>query len=139
MSNALYDKGRQKFLQADIDWLVDDIKAVLVNVSGAGTLYTPNLATDEFLSDIPAGARVATSSNLATKTATAGVADADDVAFTTVSGATSEALVLYKDTGVAATSPLIAYIDSATGLPITPNGGNINVVWDNGSSKIFKL
>jgi hypothetical protein len=47
--------------------------------------------------------------------------------------------VIYKDTGTAATSPLIAYIDTATGLPVTPNGGDITVTWDNGSNKIFKL
>lgn len=135
MANALYDKGREKFLNADIDWLVDNIKTVLVD-TGA---YTVNLATHEFLSDIAAGARIATSGNLTAKTSTAGVADADDIVFTAVTGVNCEALVLYKDTGVAATSPLIAYIDTATGLPVLPNGGNIKVVWDNGANKIFKL
>ena len=48
-------------------------------------------------------------------------------------------MLIYKDTGDNATSPLIALIDSATGLPITPNGGDIIVVWDNGANKIFKL
>ena len=98
-----------------------------------------NLATHEYLSDVPAGARVGAAQTLASKTSTSGVADAGDVTFNTVSGASVEALIIYKDTGVEATSPLIAYIDTATGLPITPNGGNINVVWDNGTSKIFKL
>lgn len=135
MSNALYDKGREKFLNADIDWAADNIKAVLVD---AGQ-YTINLATHEFLSDIPSGARIATSANLTGKTSTAGVADADDVVFTAVSGVQSELVVLYKDTGSAATSALICAIDTATGLPVTPNGGNINVVWDNGANKIFKL
>lgn len=138
MANALYDLGREKFLghaTIDLDWINDDIKAVLVD-TGA---YTVNLATHEFLSDIPVGARIATSSNLAGKTSTAGVADADDITFTGVTGATVEALVLYKDTGVAATSPLIAYIDSATGLPFTPNGSDVDVIWDSGANKIFKL
>ena len=38
-------------------------------------------------------------------------------------------IVIYKDTGTEATSPLLAMIDTATGLPITPNGGDkrINV------------
>jgi hypothetical protein len=49
------------------------------------------------------------------------------VTFTAVTGDVSEAVILYKDTGVAATSPLIAYIDTATGLPVTPNGGDITV------------
>lgn len=135
MANSLYDTGRAAFLGADVDWLADNIKAVLVD-TGA---YTVNLSTHQFLSDIPGGARIATSGNLASKTATAGVADAADVTFTAVSGATVEAIVLYKDTGVAGTSQLICYIDTATGLPVTPNGGDITVTWDNGANKIFKL
>jgi hypothetical protein len=67
------------------------------------------------------------------------VADAADITFTTVTGDQSEALVIYKDTGVEATSQLIAYIDTATGLPVTPGGGNITVTWDDGANKIFKL
>lgn len=135
MANALYDKGREKFLTGAINWSSDAIKAVLVDAAD----YTVNLATHEFLSDIPSGGRVATSANFGTKTTTAGVADAADITFTAVTGDPSEALVIYKDTGSAATSPLIAYIDNATGLPVTPNGGDITVTWDNGSNKIFKL
>lgn len=135
MANALYGKGREKFLQADIDWLVDDIKVVLVD-TGA---YTVSIDTHEFLSDIAGGARIATSGNLASKTSTLGVADAADVTFTAVSGTTVEAAVIYKDTAVAGTSPLIAYIDTATGLAVTPNGGDITITWDSGANKIFKL
>ena len=36
--------------------------------------------------------------------------------------------MIYKDTGNAATSPLIAYIDLTT--PVTPNGGDINITWN---------
>ncbi len=68
-----------------------------------------------------------------------GAADGADVTFTSVSGPTIEAIVIYRDTGTEATSPLIAYIDTATGLPITPNGGDIIVTWDNGANKIFKV
>ena len=135
MANALFDKGREGFLDGSIDYDTDSIKAVLVD---HGT-DTPVPSTDQNLSDITAGARIATSGNLASKTVTAGVADAADVTFTAVSGASVESIVLYKDTGSAATSRLIAYIDTATGLPVTPNGGDITVQWDNGSNKIFKL
>lgn len=134
MANALYDTGRNAFLTGDIDWVSDTIKIVLVDAAD----YTVNLATDNFLDDIAAGARVATAT-LASKTATAGVADAADVTFTAVTGDVSEALVIYKDTGVESTSQLIAYIDTATGLAVTPGGGDITVQWDDGSNKIFKL
>lgn len=135
MPNALYDLGRESFLKGEISWNTNNIKAVLVDTG----LYTPNLLTDQFLSSIPAGARVATSANLANKTTAAGVADADDVTFTAVTGASIEAVVLYQDTGNATTSRLIGYIDTATGLPVTPSGGDITVVWDSGANRIFKL
>ncbi|MFI8696770.1 hypothetical protein [Dietzia maris] len=135
MANALFDNGREGFLDGSINWQSDNIKAVLVD-TGA---YTASLASNKFLADIPSAARVATSPNLTGKTSTGGVADANDVTFTSVSGPTVEAVVLYKDTGNASTSRLIAYIDTGTGLPITPNGGDIATAWSNGVNKIFKL
>lgn len=135
MASALYDKGREGFLDGSIDWDTNNIKAALLD----GADYTPNMATDDNLDDIPGAAIVATSSNLAGKSVTNGVADADDVVFTSVSGDPCEYVLLYKDTGVASTSRLIGLIDTATGLPVTPNGGNITVAWSNGANKIFKL
>ena len=135
MANALYDLGREAFLNADIDWTADNIKIALLD----GADYTPNLATHDFLNDVPGGAIVATSGNLASKTTTAGVADAADVTFSSVTGDQSEYILIYKDTGVSSTSNLIALIDTATNLPVTPNGGDITVSWDNGANKIFKL
>lgn len=135
MANALYDTGRAAFLNAGVNWTSDNIKAVLVDTA----TYSVDLVNHDFLDDIPIGERVATSGNFASKTTTAGVADAADITFTSVSGDVSEALVIYKDSGDATSSQLIAYIDTATGLPITPNGSDINVTWDNGANKIFKL
>lgn len=135
MANALFDKARQRFLEGQFNWNTDTIKAVLVDT---GT-YTTNLSAHEFLSDISTGARIAVSGAFTGKTTSGGAADANDITFTSVTGASIEAIVLYKDTGTDATSPLIAYIDTATGLPITPNGGDIIVTWDNGANKIFKL
>lgn len=135
MSNVMYDKARQQFLVGGIDWSSDTIKAVLIDSAD----YTINAATHEFLSDIPSAARVAVSGPLTGKTSTAGVADADDVSFPSVLGDQAEAIVLFVDTGVEATSRLLVYIDGGTGFPVTPNGGNINVTWSNGSNRIFKL
>lgn len=133
MANALYGKGREKFLTGDIAWDTDNIKVSLVDT---GT-YTVVIDTHEFYSDL--SGVVANSGNLASKTVALGVADAADVTFSSVTGSSAEALVIWKDTGVASTSPLIAYIDTATNLPVTPNGGDITVAWDSGSNKIFKL
>ena len=135
MANALFDKGREGFLDGSIDWDTNDIRVVLVD---HGT-DTPNVSTDDNLDDIAAGARVAVSGALDSPTVTNGVADAADEVISSVSGATVESLVIYKHTGVEGTSRLIAYIDSATGLALTPNGGDVTVAWDNGANKIFKL
>lgn len=117
--------------------MTGNIKLVFVD-TGA---YTPDLATHNFLSDITAGARIATSPNLAGKTSTDGVADATDPVVTAVTGATVEIAVIYYDTGVASTSPLICLLDSATvtGLPFTPNGGDVTFQFSNDANKIFKL
>jgi hypothetical protein len=136
MANALYDLGRQAFLEGEIDWADDNIKVLLVDTAD----YVVNLATDQYHSDVTAAGIVATSGNLGSKTVTNGVADAADVTFSAVTGDASEALVIYKDSGASATSPLIAYIDTASaGLPVTPDGGDITVQWDSGANKIFKL
>ena len=135
MANALYDPGRESFLKGEIAWQTDNIKAVLVKTA-AGYTFS---AAHQFLSSILVGERIATSANLGTKTTTSGVADAANVTFTAVTGDACGAVVLYKDTTDAATSNLIAYIDTATGLPVTPNGGDITVQLDDGANKIFKL
>jgi hypothetical protein len=135
MANALYDLARQAFLDGDLDWAAQDFKVYLIDTAD----YTVNLATHDFADDIGGAAKVATSGNLAGKTSTAGVADANNITFTAVTGDPCEALVIWQDTGNQATSRLVAYIDTATGLPVTPNGGDITVTWDNGANKIFKL
>ncbi len=135
MANALYGLGRQAFLDADIDFSVDVIQAMLVDTG----LYTVSIDVDNALDDIPAAARVGTRQTLGTKTSTLGVADAADVTFPTISGATVEAIVVLQSGTTEALSRLIAYIDVATGLPVTPNGGDIIVQWDNGANRIFKL
>jgi hypothetical protein len=155
---------------------------------------------------------VGTAQAIASPTVTSGVADAADVTFTAVTGASVEAVAVYRDTGTASTSRMVAIIDgrhivtcaaqaassstsiaverlvagipngtvltfsngaSATlsalanagdrtitvsstaatitagsradapatgsGLPVTPNGGNISITFDNGVNRIFKL
>lgn len=135
MANTLYDAARKRFLEAQINWATDTIKVILVD-TGA---YTPQTATHEFLSDISSSARIAGPVTLTSKSTVGGAADGADVTFPGVTGASIEAIIIYSDTGSEPTSPLIAYIDTATGLPITPNGGDIIVTWDNGTNKIFKL
>jgi hypothetical protein len=132
MANALYPKAKEKFLDALIDMPSDTIKIALIDTG----VYTYS-STDEFFS-AASSAVVGTAVTLASKTITNGVFDAADVTFTSVTGASVEALIIYKDTGSAATSPLIMYLDvAASGLPVTPNGNNIDVQFN--ASGIFAL
>lgn len=139
MTNALYPKFKQKLIGPStlstgtpIDLATDTIKVALIDT---GT-YSYN-AANEFWSSA-SSALVGTAVTLTSKTTTSGVFDAADVTFTSVTGSDVEALIIFKDTGSAATSPLIAYIDVvASGLPVTPNGGNVLVQWN--ASGIFAL
>lgn len=148
MPNALYDKGRNKFARGEILWKATGghtIKAFLIDSAS----YTVDLAAHEFLSDVPSAARKGNSGGntradapqLTLLDPSAGVCDANDITFIAVpAGAALEYILLFRDDGVAdASSPLIALLDTATGLPITPNGADITIQWDNGTNKIFKL
>lgn len=131
MTNALYGKGREKFASGGINWGTgsggDAIHVDLIDLAD----YTLSITANEFHSTttVPTVARVATFGPLVNKTLALGVLDGDDVTLPTVTGDQSEALILWKNTGSDATSPLLIYIDSATGLPVTPNGGNIGIQW----------
>lgn len=124
MANALYTKYKEGLLAGNVDFDADTMKMILGRTSG----YTVNLSTHDFLDDVPAGSRASTTSALTSKTTTNGTADAADPTFTSVpAGAACDYVILTEDNGVESTSQLNAYYDTGTNIPITPNGGNINV------------
>lgn len=136
MSNFAYDNARELFATAGINWVSDTCKVMLVSAS-----YSPS-ASDVYLNTIANSnpPRITSAISLQTKQATGGACDALDVTFPAVGGGTAaKAILIWKDTGVESSSPLIVYIDTATGLPITPNGGDIIITWDNGTNKIFRV
>lgn len=134
MANALYALGKEKILSGAINLPSDTIKVALLK-----NTYPQNLTTDDFYDDISAYV-IGTPQTLAAKSVALGVFDAGDVTYTAVTaGDTLEGVVIYKDTGVAGTSPLLAYIDTITGFPLATNGGDITIQWDNGAYKIFSL
>lgn len=134
MADFMYRKYLDALLSKEEDWIDDPIKVVLVT-----SAYTSNQDNHEFLSDIPAPARIATSNALTGKSVSAGIADADNAAFPATSGAQCNAYVIYHDTGSDGTSRLIVYVDGATGLPFTPTGGSFNINWPDSQYKIFAL
>ena len=115
-----------------------------------------------WLSQIPTGHRtmsasyggIAGAANSLGITATSygdGIANASAASttcFAVQNNATVNAFVLYRQSAtVTPTSSytydgameLIAFFDSAIGMPVTGNGGDITIVWDTSINKIFKL
>lgn len=143
MANSFYNAFLNGILGSHatrVDLDADTIKMALCDNAGADG--APDAATDDFWDDQSANL-IGTAYTLAAKTiGTIAVGVFDNTtdpapAFTAVSGATVESLNFYKDTGVESTSNLICWFDTATGLPLTPNGGDVNVTFS--ASGIFKV
>lgn len=138
MANALFPLGRRKFLLGQIDWEGDTFKVVALGA----TINEVTRETMEFASEL-SGA-LGTATTLTGTTALAdGVADADDVSYPDVGiGDTVLALVIFKDTGVAATSPLIYYADEnddTTAISRSGDGANISILWSSTADRVFRL
>lgn len=133
MANALYPKWKEALLQFTSN---NNLSAGTVKVALVTAGYTYSSA-NQYYSSVSASV-VGTPQTLGSKTFTNGVFDAADVTFTAVTGSQVVSLVIYIDTGSAATSPLVAFIDTGvTNLPVTPNGGDILITWN--ASGIFAL
>jgi|SRR6478609_9308026 len=138
MANAIYPIYKEALLAgstlADLDnnTANDGPYCALVDT---GT-YTYSAAHD-FYNDL--SGVVGTDQRITSPTVTTGTFDGGDLTYTAVTGASVEALVIYRhNTGANTTWRLVAYIDtSVTGLPVTPNGGNITVTWN--ASGIFTI
>jgi hypothetical protein len=140
MANALYPEWKQNLLAGtsgrDLDNdTTDDGPYVALYDVGAGGAYD---SADEFYSSVVAG-EIGTPQRLTGPTVANGTFDGSNVTYTAVSGASVEALIIYRhNAGANTTWPVVAYIDtSVTGLPVTPNGGDITITWN--ASGIFTL
>lgn len=138
MANAIYDLWKQEILKGTANNLLnsaDGTTGVYAALVDAGA-YTFSQA-HQFYSSL--SGVVGTDQEITSKTQVNGVFDGADVTFPSVTGATVEAIVLYRrNAGANTTWPLIAYIDTGvTNLPVTPNGGNIAISWN--ASGIFKI
>jgi hypothetical protein len=130
MANVVYNKALEAFLTGTINWSSANVSAALVTSDYSFS------QDHQYFSSV--SGQLGESVVLTGKSAVDGVADADDVTFSNITG-TGAAVILYVDAGDPATSPLIAFIDTATGLPVEANNQPVNVQWDNGVNKIFKL
>jgi hypothetical protein len=132
MANAVYPLYKQALITTadankglDVDDATDGPFCALVDT---GT-YTYNTAHD-FFNDL--SGIVGTDQRIDNPTVAAGLFDGADLTYTSVSGNSVEALVIYrKNSGANTTWRLVLFEDTGvTGLPLTPNGGNVIVTWN---------
>lgn len=133
VSAKWFGLGLQKSLTStgtdDIEWTTDTIKASLVTSS-----YAPNQDTDNYANLAGfSGNKVGTDQTLGSKTLTYDAASntvrlkAGDPSWSALS-ATFRYVVIWKDSGAAATSPLLGYID--LGGDNTFTGGTFTLTLD---------
>jgi hypothetical protein len=149
MANALFTSARNAFLgltttvAAQIDLDTDTIKIALFDATDTPV---PAPTTMWKVSDCGAGWAPAdpftNGPTLGTKTIgviAAGVFDADNTTFTALPAADGmDYMVLFKALTSTALSPMIAFWDTFTsGMPVTPNGGDVTVQWH--ASGIFAI
>lgn len=137
MATKVYVNAILAMAKGDLDLDTADIRAICIDAAD----YTFSQAHD-FLDDVPGAARVATSGSLAGQSvsivSSEVVFDASDVTISGVTGDQFEAVIVYcHDGGADSARRLIAYIDTGTGIPFTPSGGSITLVWD--ATGIFSL
>lgn len=138
MANAIYPEYKEFLLSASANVSLnvnDATDGPFVALVDTGT-YTYSSAHD-FYNDL--SGVVGTDQRIVTPTVANGTFDGDNCTFTAVSGNSVEALVIYRhNAGANTTWKLVAYLDtSVTGLPVTPNGGDIAITWN--SSGIFTI
>lgn len=109
-----------------IDFNTDNIDASLLDQTDAGTITSAFVDYDEV--DAPT---VVATADVTVSTIINGVVTLSGaVTFTAVTGDAADYLTVWKNSGLPATSPLAITWDSATtGLPVTPNGGDITATW----------
>ena len=111
-----------------IDFNLDDIRIALIdNLTVTITAGTVDYAE-------VSAALVGTATDLTGEVVTSpGIFNATDGTISSVTGNPIEQLVVFKWSGTASTSPLTHAYDSATtGIPLTPNGGDVTVTWAGG-------
>lgn len=136
MANAMFAKAKKGFLDGNIDMLDDNIKLCLIK-----NTYSVDIDNHEFLSDVDVSHVAATSGILTNKSTDSGIFDAGDITIENYGTSGFHYLILFKDTGTRSTSRLIAYIDTAEGLPVLSTAETISITvnWNNTISKIFAL
>jgi hypothetical protein len=136
MANAIYPLFKQSILNADANSAINGSGSTGLFVAMCSSAYVFSSA-HQFYSSL--SGVVGTDQEVTSVTLTNGTVKGNNVTFAATSGSVVQSLVLYrKNAGANTTWRLVAYIDtSVTGLPVTPNGGDITISWN--ASGIFTL
>lgn len=136
MANKIYKNALVLMGTKAIDLVNDDIRVVLLS---AGYTFSDSHTV---MTSVTSGLRVATSGTIAGRSFAAGTGQvpllATNTVLSAVTGSQVVALIVFKNTGTDSTASLIAYFDTATNMPVTPNGGNITIAWD-ATNGVLKL
>ena len=132
MANAIYPEFKERLLNGEFDFDTSTVKAYLVDTND----YTYSSSHDA-ATDLTSGTGDVAVVTLGTITTTNGTLDAANNTWSAVTGDECEAVIITAtDTG--ATERLVAYYDTGvTGLPVTPNGGDIDLTIN--ASGLFTL
>jgi len=128
--STMYLKGLEQLLLGNIA-----LESATLKLKYMATTYTPAPTTESFLSDVSAqeasGAPTETLASVDVRIDAANNRVEVDAADVTENGITcsTNKFIIYKDTGVAATSPLICCIDIAEGT-LSPVGGTIAITFN---------
>lgn len=136
MSNFIYGKAKQALLNGQINVLTNQLKLLILKNN-----YIPNINNHEYVSDINSSSITARSSALQNVSNTLGVLDADDIEILNYSGEAFNSVVIYIDSQNDASSRLLCYIDTSSGLPFfgVNATSTITIAWNNDSNKIISL
>lgn len=134
MANTAYPLGLDKFVSGQISWTSDTIKLAAVD-----STYTYS-AVHEFYDAVSPSTLGTVQTITGRAVLTGGVLDGDSVNYPgVILGETVTGLVIYKDTGNTATSPLLFFMDTnddGTTISRAGDGSTIVVLWSSTAQRI---
>ena len=137
MANFVYKKAKESLLNGEFNLSSNSLKVLLIDKS----LYTPNENSDQYISDIPAGAIKKRSNSMTNVITSLGVLDGDNVSINDYSGEGFSAMVLYQSGSSDSNSKLIFFIDTSSGLPFAGSNSNtpVTIIWSDSNTKILSI
>ena len=155
MASIVYNRAKKEIADGTMDLLTDTLKVMLVtstyvadpdhdfvDMGGASDPIDTELSGTGYQAGFAATGRKTLANKAIAEDDPNNRAEFDntvDLTWTAINAGTAAAFIVYKHLTSDAASVLIAYVDTGTGLPTSPNSGDIEIQWSNGASSIFQL